>query len=270
MENSFIREIVMFAPSSTSFKEIFRAISKYSDYNTFYSEYGNHISILPNRAKGYVFCKIYIRSGNWYNNQDIMFKQLIGYHFLKGAFTDYKNKIDSKINGMINTDEIIELLRIERIEIPLVETEWNNAIDFTSFFDKKKGKYVVKKDKLFFLKCSEYIENLTTKYQSISTNESPLPEIVNIEAQEKFVYCHELGIIDYLREIISKSGRKQTQKSLYLPLCLITGISQATIKRLMQYSNNPESIANGNPFNNSQLMERVKRNLYNNYLNKKD
>lgn len=89
---------------------------------------------------------------------------------------------------------------------------------------------------------------------------------INIDAQEKFIYCYELGIIEHLREFLKNKNQKATGSKIYPLLSSITGVNPSTIKRLMTFANNPINANEGNPFKNEKLMERVNTFLYNNGL----
>jgi hypothetical protein len=102
----------------------------------------------------------------------------------------------------------------------------------------------------------------TDKIELESFNTTP----INIDAQEKFIYCYELGIIEYLREFLKNKNQKITDSKIYSLLSLITGVNASTIKRLMPFANNPNNANEGNPFTNEKLMERVNKFLYDNGL----
>ena len=93
---------------------------------------------------------------------------------------------------------------------------------------------------------------------------------IDIEDQERFVYCHKFGIINFLMDHIKSDGTKYTDTKLYKYLALITNISESTIKRLMTFTKSEINSDPNNPFKKIDLMERVNRIIMNNNMITKD
>ena len=95
-------------------------------------------------------------------------------------------------------------------------------------------------------------------------NNYPIP--IDIKGQERFVYCHKFGIINYLKELIISDGRKYSDAQLYKYLALITNTNEKSIQKYMGFSNRPDSSTDHNPFKNVELMDRVTKMILNNSM----
>lgn len=121
---------------------------------------------------------------------------------------------------------------------------------------------------------SEYILNKTKTYDFFDITQNKDNKDIetenfdlNLSSQEKFIYCHKLGVIEYLKEFLINQNQKTTGPALNPLISIITGINPNYIKRLMTFVKNPDSADEKNPFNNKNLIEKINRYLINRGLN---
>ncbi len=110
-----------------------------------------------------------------------------------------------------------------------------------------------------------YLESFPTNIESEGLElNGNIP--INLEDQDRFVYCHIFGIIDYLKDHIRSDGSKYTDRKLYKYISLVTNISESTVKRLMTFSKNPDNADPNNPFNKNEVLDRIKKMILNNNM----
>ncbi|MBK6860818.1 MAG: hypothetical protein IPG95_11155 [Saprospiraceae bacterium] len=152
-------------------------------------------------------------------------------------------------------NEHIVRLRIEIAEIKLFRKDVNKIQVLENLIDYFTG---LKDDYSNF--------NIFIKDASNSMNSEEYDIPINIQDQEKFIYCSKLGVIDFLKKKIEDSGVKYTDSKLYPLIVQITGNKLLSVKKLMSYHKKPHHDDLGNPFNNLDLMNRVDKYLFNNRL----
>lgn len=152
-------------------------------------------------------------------------------------------------------NEHIVRLKIEIAEIKLFRKDLNKIQVLENLIDYFTG---LKDDYSNF--------NLFVKDASNGMNPEEYDFPIDIEDQEKFIYCSKLGVIDFLKKKVEDSGVKYTDSKLYPLIVQITGNNPLSVKKLMSYHKKPHHDDIGNPFNNSELMIRVDKFLIKNSL----
>lgn len=157
----------------------------------------------------------------------------------------YKNVYDEHING----------IKIKIAELKLFKGDFNKI----SIFENLMEYFIQLRDNFSLF-------NLEGRGQIKQEDPGEIDIQINLEDQEKFVYCSKLGVIDFLKKKIEDSGVKYFDKELYPLIVHITGNSLLSVKKLMSFHNYPNNISGDNPFNDSKLMGRVNKFLINRSL----
>nr|MBP8726234.1 hypothetical protein [Saprospiraceae bacterium] len=175
-------------------------------------------------------------SKKWFNDTDqklweIFLKKRKIVQFIEPFLIDIQNDISEAF--LTETDNSIFLKKRKVI--------YENYIRRINKLIAKFELFEINLDRIQSLeKLIKYFEilksdNPTDIYLSLH-NQTANEILINIDDQEKFVYCHELGIIDYFKTILKEKNLKFNDTAVYPLIVSITGISSGYVKKLMGYA----------------------------------
>lgn len=161
-------------------------------------------------------------------------------------FNTYNNFYIIRMNDFINDDNPLHNSEEDFIisELNLLKNQLKN---FKEYYSNELKKPIIKKIK--------YLEH---KQIAINNIEDESIDFSDSKANEKIVFLHKLGVLDFLKE---KSPFNTSNNSLATILSAITGENTTTIQPYLNpiYSKNVDQLKN--PLQNDKLVFKVNKKL---------